>query len=52
MDTYEKNARAVALFNGWNYEVLSDPSAREPLSSKAISSLALLGYMATKGSEV
>ena len=52
MGTYEKNASAVAFFTGWNYEVLSDPSAREPLSSKAISSLALLGYMATKGSEV
>ena len=45
VNTYANNAGNLALFSGWNYSVLSEPSAREPISMKALSSLAMLGYL-------
>ena len=45
---FEDNADKLAMFSGWNYSVLSDPSARKPLSPKAMNSLAMLGYYATQ----
>ena len=45
---FEDNADKLAMFSGWNYSVLSDPSARKPISTKAMNSLAMLGYYATQ----
>jgi len=52
MGTFEKNASCIAMFTGWNYNVLTDPTAREPISAKAMTSLAMLGYLATNGASV
>ena len=44
--TFEHNADGLAMFSGWNYSVLSDPTARKGLSTKAMTTLAMLGHMA------
>lgn len=43
--TFEHNAEVLSLFTGWNYTVLTDTTARKPLNSKALTSLAILGGM-------
>ena len=43
--TFERNAGGLAMFSGWNYSVLTDPTARKGLSTKALTSLAMLGHM-------
>lgn len=45
--TFADNAGNIAMFSGWNYGVLTDISARKPVSEKAQQSLAMFGWMAT-----
>ena len=45
--TFAKNAESIAMFSGWNYNVLTDVKARKAPSEKAMNSLAMLGYAAT-----
>lgn len=46
--TFAENASGLAMFTGWNYRVLTDVNARKAPSMKAMTSLAMLGYAATK----
>lgn len=46
--TFEENADKLAMFSGWNHQVLSDVTARKAPSTKAMTSLAMLGYLATQ----
>ena len=46
--TFEENADKLAMFSGWNYRVLSDVNAHKAPSMKAMTSLAMLGYLATQ----
>lgn len=48
MGRFEEKAELLYIFNEPLYWVLSDPTARKPISSKAMKSLAMLGYMMTK----
>lgn len=43
--TFKDTADKLALFCGWNYTVLNDPTRRKPLSIKALTSLSVLGQM-------
>ena len=47
MDVFEKNAGCIALFTGFNYSVLTKPDERRAPNQKALTSLAMLGYLAT-----
>ena len=47
MDEFEHNAGCIALFTGYNYSVLTNPDERRAPSQKAMTSLAMLGYLAT-----
>lgn len=50
MDTFARNAECLHVFTRPNYSVLTKPSARKPLSIKALTTLSLLGSL-MKGSE-
>lgn len=45
MGLFEEQAGLLRLFTRANYNVLTDPEERKPLSSKALTSLAMLGHM-------
>lgn len=44
---FEEKATLAHPFSEVNYLVLTDPSARKPLSSKALNAFAMIGHMAT-----
>lgn len=50
MDIFANNAECLHVFTRPNYSVLTKPSARKPLSMKALTTLSLLGSF-MKGSE-
>ena len=41
---FKENASGIS-FTGWEYSVLTKPSARKPLSTKALTTIALMGSM-------
>lgn len=45
MNTFEHNSGGINLFSGWNYDVLTNPEARSPLSGNTMAALAMLGSM-------
>lgn len=45
---FEEKAQLLHMFNEPLYWVLTDPTARKPINNKAMTSLAMLGYMMTK----
>ncbi|MCM1215388.1 MAG: hypothetical protein NC548_12820 [Lachnospiraceae bacterium] len=49
MDEFEKCAGNLYIFSQPNYDCLTDPSVRKPLSSKALSSIALMGHLISGG---
>lgn len=48
MDTFEKSAGCLFLFTSPRYDCLTKSDERKPLSSKAMTSLAILGSMISK----
>ena len=48
MGKFGEVAGNIYMFSQPNYSVLSDPNARKPMSTKAMSSLAMLGWLLTK----
>lgn len=48
MGRFEEKAQCIHPFGGVHYEILSDPSARKSPSTKALTTLAMLGYLMTK----
>lgn len=49
MGSFARKATLAHPFSDVKYGVLTDPTARKPLSSKALTSLAMIGYMTMKG---
>ena len=47
IDRFEDSACLLNPFGRYVYEALSDPTARKPLSGKALSTLAMIGYNIT-----
>jgi len=48
MGRFEDNAQLLYMFSEPVYSVLTDSTARKPLSTKALTTLAMMGYMMTK----
>lgn len=51
MDVFAKSAECFHVFTQPNYSVLTDPTARRPLSFKAFTSLAMMGHMLSRQDE-
>jgi hypothetical protein len=50
INTFEKNAPCISM-TGWMYDALTDSTARKPISSRAMATLAAIGYLILRNSE-